>query len=208
MSQGTAGQGCWASVATLAEKCCANYNNVSTALNELGGFGYIASSPHPNDKRRRVHRVVYTDADNILTNTSPIGEPSAKDVSPQANNAAMVVRPEASENEGIVRPENCQALETSGELPLNIFRRNGIEDIPQKRSLIHSAEAGPRNGHTANGILAAIQRKIKSPKPLTATELQGFRETVSNILDQSESGSLTYGWAEKVLFALDDRQAA
>src|SRR5690349_1959535 len=54
-----AGQGCWASNRTLSSECGCNYTNLSTAISELAGWGYIKRDSRPLDKRRRIYRVIY-----------------------------------------------------------------------------------------------------------------------------------------------------
>ena len=56
------GQGCWASLGTLRE-CRSNYNNVSTAINELEQWGYVETQVNHRDRRRRIYRVIYIEAD-------------------------------------------------------------------------------------------------------------------------------------------------
>jgi hypothetical protein len=38
------GQGCWAKNETLAKLCGVNLTNLSTAINELGGWGYARAT--------------------------------------------------------------------------------------------------------------------------------------------------------------------
>jgi DNA-binding MarR family transcriptional regulator len=221
MSQGTNGQGCWASMSTLARECGANYNNVSSALTELGEFGYVESERHPDDKRRRgVVRVIYTDDDNILAaDTSPTGElpdePSRDGevtiLRPGANDQIDIVRPGANNIDEILRPEILQATDIVEEASPNIFRRNGYEDIPQKRSQNIPSKrvlSKSTNGRSDGSVLAIIQRAIRSPKPIDAETLDGYRETVETILDEAEGGTYVIGWAEKLHSEIDARLAS
>jgi Helix-turn-helix domain len=63
--------GCFARGENLAAVCGVHRNNVSTAVTELVSFGYLARQPSPDDKRRRVLRVLYPSE-----NTSPVDEVS------------------------------------------------------------------------------------------------------------------------------------
>jgi DNA-binding MarR family transcriptional regulator len=220
MSQGTNGQGCWASMATLAGECRANYNNVSSALTELGDFGYVESERQPDDKRRRVLRVIYTDDDNILAaDTSPTGELSnepSRDgevtiLRLGANDQTDIVRPETNNIGEIVRPEILQVTDIVEEASPNIFRRNGYEDIPQKRSQNIPPKrvlSKSTNGRSDGSVLAIIQRAIRSPKPINAETLDGYRETIEAILDEAEGGTYVIGWAEKLHSEIDARLAS
>src|SRR5579864_7079734 len=55
------GEGCWATIKTLAQCCGVNHTNLSTALGELIKWGYLIRETHPYDKRRMVLRVNYDD---------------------------------------------------------------------------------------------------------------------------------------------------
>jgi DNA-binding MarR family transcriptional regulator len=60
------GQGCWAGPKGIATKCEANVTNVSTAINDLLRWEYLESRYHPEDKRKRVLHVLYTDDDTAV----------------------------------------------------------------------------------------------------------------------------------------------
>ena len=128
------GQGCWASHKTLAALCGVNYNNLSTAISELGQWGYLTRQSHPLNKRQHVYRVVY--------DISPAGEPSemgdAPDSSPtdepKAVNSSSVrelphTRPSDSiESTSTLRPEKPETQQDQG--------AGGVEYIPWKREEI------------------------------------------------------------------------
>lgn len=61
-----AGQGCWASSATMAEEM-GGYNiaNVSTAISQLEKWGYLQIEKRPADKRMRVYRVIFEPSGNL-----------------------------------------------------------------------------------------------------------------------------------------------
>jgi hypothetical protein len=84
---GRSGAGCWASQRRLAELARCYYTRLSDALSDLVEFGYVSAHRHPKDRRRRIYRVIYNDADreamdlDTVGNTSPFGELSKRDTS-------------------------------------------------------------------------------------------------------------------------------
>jgi DNA-binding MarR family transcriptional regulator len=67
---GRNGQGCWISRKDIADSLGMSDENVSHALSDLRRFGYISSEAHPTDERKKIHRVLYTAADNDALVTS------------------------------------------------------------------------------------------------------------------------------------------
>lgn len=61
---GRNGQGCWLARKELAALCLLDVTNLSHALSDLRRWGYITSETHPTDERKKIHRVLYTLADN------------------------------------------------------------------------------------------------------------------------------------------------
>jgi len=158
MSARTQGQGCWASLKTLSEECGCVHTSLSAAINDLGGWGYVAIDRHPDDRRRHVLRVLYTGEDVAVL----------KKVRPPPNN---VVSPQSNSSE-IVRLENQQVVGIIEGTPPNILRKDipqkGSNDIPQKR--------GSGNGRNPNGVLAQVQRRLKRTEPIPEAELHGMTE--------------------------------
>jgi DNA-binding MarR family transcriptional regulator len=122
---GRNGQGCWASPQDLAALAACNATNLVTAISDLVSWGYISRAPRPDDKRKRVYRVVYTDQDHAH---------------------AKVVRPQANETPEIVCPNGQDRLPSFGTFPNDY---NGPtpeetlrEDIGQSPLERNSAEAG------------------------------------------------------------------
>ena len=54
-------------------------------------------------------------------------------------------------------------------------------------------------------MLAQIQRRLKANERMTEDELQSIRDTVERILEASDGGGQTYGWADSILLKLDSR---
>ena len=200
MSEGGNGQGCWASLQTLSKECGIHHTNASTALNELDRWGYLQIERQDTDARRRVARVLYTGEDEAVVRIGsvlPKGKRSTlasqETVSVEANKIDEIVCPHSANN------DHGQDLSSS-----NIFRINGHKDIPQNRSERYSAEAGLER-RNPNGVLAQIQRRLKANEVMSEDEVESIRETVERILEVSDGGGQTYGWADSILMKLDSR---
>jgi DNA-binding MarR family transcriptional regulator len=85
------GQGCWASPQDLAALAGCNTNNLVSATSDLTRWGYVSREPRPDDKRKRVYRVLYTDQDHAWVNL----------VRAQANKSSEIVRPDAGDRSPI-----------------------------------------------------------------------------------------------------------
>ena len=57
------GAGCFVAQRRLAEHLNVDEADLSNLLTDLRMFGYIDSTIHPTDRRRRVHRIIYNDDD-------------------------------------------------------------------------------------------------------------------------------------------------
>ena len=57
------GAGCWASQRRLATMAGIDETGLSHTLTDLRAFGYITSTIHATNRRRRIHRIVYNDRD-------------------------------------------------------------------------------------------------------------------------------------------------
>ena len=57
------GAGCWASQRRLAALAGVHETALSHTLSELRDWGYLVSTMHATNRRRRIHRIVYTDHD-------------------------------------------------------------------------------------------------------------------------------------------------
>ena len=190
MSQGSQGQGCWASLRTLADDCGCHYNSLSPVLHDLGGWGYLHLDRHPDDRRRHVLRVIYTGEDAVVVKRGEM-------LRQQPNN---VVRPQTGIPE-VVNPPNEQASDFIEGSPHNILRNTF------RRSDNTFSETGS-GGRSANAVLAIVQRRLKAREPIPTAELQGMTESVTRILEEADGGSQTYGWANAVLSDLEQRAAA
>lgn len=112
------GQGCWASHDTLAAEANVHYNNLSGALSNLVEWGYLSREPHPMNRRLRVYRVVYNEADSSRIR----GERDETDSSRnhKRHNA---------HRRNTVSPPMANEPENKGEVDVNILRIEP-KDIP------------------------------------------------------------------------------
>src|SRR5713226_4118079 len=72
------GQGCWAGNDTLVQTCGCNYTNLSTAITDLVQWEYVKRAANPSNKRLRVYRVIYTEADHSVPKRNHDSLPTGK----------------------------------------------------------------------------------------------------------------------------------
>jgi DNA-binding MarR family transcriptional regulator len=81
---GRNGHGCWAGSKRLAQEAGLSESHLSDAISDLNQFGYVASERHPMNRSTKIHRVIYTEADNAKIasthNTSRAGDVSSRNV--------------------------------------------------------------------------------------------------------------------------------
>lgn len=106
------GQGCWASTATMAKEMGGyNLTNVSTAISQLAKWGYLKVDKRPDDKRLRIYRVDFADADNLpqgqtiddddyLPDGQTIDQNPTQDNLPEGNQSGKVICPRDHSNDG------------------------------------------------------------------------------------------------------------
>ena len=160
-----AGQGCWASNKRLAELTNLNYSNLSTALIQLGEWGYLNREPHPLNKRTRIYRVIY---DALPTgkqslNDLPMGEQS--EALPVGNPSEQIVCPEKSKSLKDQELESVEYIPLKREDILENHKTYSVETAPALR-----ASDGLRRRHSINAgaFLAIIERELKAGAPLDA----------------------------------------
>lgn len=124
---GANGTGCYANHRRLAQMARCDYTTLSKAMADPGSWGFLEAKPHPLNKRLRVYRVLYTDAD--------IAYFKGADVGPQTNDGNSTV--------GLV---NSQPTDSTSESPVNIFceaekisHRNGEDSSLESASLCSDA---------------------------------------------------------------------
>ncbi len=200
------GAGCYASNKVLADTCNVNYSNFSTAVRELGAWGYIEAAAHPINKRTRVYRVLYGDeqqADDLPTGKqSPLPDtlPTGKPCSADANFDAL---PDDKETDEIVCPPNSQAADFIEQpndkyIPLNGKRFSETERYSvETAALAMRAAVGLRKQPDKNigGFLAIIERELKEGVPLDAqTQLY-----IEKIVEDFEPNDPLYCQAVRIL---------
>lgn len=122
---GKNGIGCWASHQRLAEMVGCHYTRISHNLKELGELGYIERVEHPLNKRLRVYKVIYTDADARVMKAT--AKAIANDYScpdGQVSDDSIVAQPDNPDAD-IVAYQNQQVAVSIEEPPVNIFPEGG-----------------------------------------------------------------------------------
>jgi DNA-binding MarR family transcriptional regulator len=183
------GQGCWAGNQTLAAECGCNYSNLSTAITELGRWGYVEREMHPLNKRLRIHRVVYTGDDLAFTklaNTLPRGKQSAQIQEP-------TVCPETEKSRQTVCPiEKITPLDQ---------RDSGVEYITRS---VEYTQAKPLNKFretariNTSAFLARSQRALRR-REFSQAELHDLRDVLEEITSSEPVGTTDYQWAERLM---------
>lgn len=181
------GQGCWAGNQKLAAECGCNYNNLSTTITELAEFGYITRDPHPLNKRLRVYRVVYNEADQAFVkakDSSPTGEVlSDRDVTRDAG----TLRSETNEALKIVRPDFENIPQEQGVEGVEYIPQKR-EDIPLKGEINSSEDAPPKGGAllpddnvtNLGAKLATFERELKAGR-IETSDLKAWGDFLSDL---------------------------
>lgn len=194
------GQGCWAGNKKLATICACNYTNLSTALTDLGRYGYIVRELHPLNRRLRIFRVCYLDADTLVaksTNDANVGDslPTGKDEFAQA---AVIVCPQNFKSES---DQSVRNVEYIGLKPLThsakSIRINPVETAPLRGGTFEKV----RN---VGGLLAQLERAIKNGNEFDVGEWTGWLSEV--MLDENQTDANRYV-AERILMILDEPRA-
>jgi DNA-binding MarR family transcriptional regulator len=167
-------QGCWASPQDLAELCRVNDKNMITAISDLVTWGYASREPRPDDKRKRVYRVLYTEDDRIA---AKIGVPRVANASSTRDEIGS---PQATKTAEIGCPEGRDRLPGIANFPCD-FNAPTPEDNLGKRlretQERHSAEAGTvpselvpiHSGH-AGRLLGKVERDATARGYMTESE--------------------------------------
>lgn len=171
------GAGCWASHGTLCQEIGCNYNNLSSAISDLGKFGYVQRQKKPGDKRQRVYIVVYEHDKS----SSPIDELSAE-----------IVRPKAE----IVRLVGFQDIENENE----IATKESLKENPKG---IDFTKVTPIGIGDIKKRLAIFERKLKS-KAATDEEVEACRTLCNQIINDQHSSDAEFYQAYRMLETYDE----
>lgn len=147
------GGGCWASHKTLCDEIGCNYTNFSTAITQLGEFGYLTRRVHPLNKKLRIYNVIYedglptgklskSDADGL-----PMGKPQRQIVCPpesQTLTAKMNLRLIYSVKRGI------EYVETWKETHLKVRRLASAQFCRSSKGEFDKGSAPPKKSSAAS----------------------------------------------------------
>lgn len=185
------GQGCWAGNQTLARECGCNYRNLSTAITELGRWGYVTKEPHPINHRLRIYRVSYSPQDSL-----PTGE---------QYHSSTVKLPNV-----IVRPDfgNSEQVQLDGDVEYIPRKREDIRLKPSKDILRNSV-----GDETANVVdaeqdnigaeLAKLERAMKHGALGNIKHVDRVVAFLQDAIDSTEYGDPNHGRAERLLSEIE-----
>lgn len=176
------GQGCWAGNKTLADECGCHFTNLSTAITDLGRWGYVERETHPLNKKLRVYRVIYGAADHLPTDkqSPPTDEET---VCPETNHAAETVCPQFDETE-----------QNQSDAKVNIFRETGntlgetLEAYSAQAAHSDERAAGceGKKPRTIGATLAIVERRLKqmreAPQPDDVLHLDPLEEFLESVV--------------------------
>jgi DNA-binding MarR family transcriptional regulator len=186
------GGGCWAGNKTLAAECGCHLTNLSTAITELGRYGYLESHPHPLNRRQRVLNVVYNDHDIAFTKAAN-SLPTGKQSSPQPE---PTVCPPANETGHIVCPLSKNDRQNQSLSPSNIFSETGrYSEETENDSSAEAARA--TRVHSVGEWLARTERLLK--KGTSVSKLSELYLHLENLHGELEYGTSEHGWTQRLL---------
>ena len=202
---GKNGIGCWASHERLAEMVGCHYTRISHNLKELGELGYIERVEHPLNKRLRVYKVIYTDADaRVMKATAkaianddscPDGQVSNAPIVAQSDNSEPgIVAQSGKSGADIVAHQNQEVADSIQEPPVNIFPEGGNRSCETLER--DSAEAAPlgsgaprdegKQDLSIDAELAILERRLKAMKELPSihdvTDLSNYSDWLQEVV--------------------------
>ena len=115
-------QGCWGANRTLARESANSESHFSDALSDLRLWEYITSESDPKDHRRKIHRVVYADADwgETIQKTAPRETSTMGKNSP--SETSTIGKETSTNTPRNFHSENAKSLSEQGGIPPNILR--------------------------------------------------------------------------------------
>ena len=184
------GAGCFASNKTLADKAQINYSNFSTAVNELGRWGYVEAAPHPLSKRTRVYRVLYealpVGKQSAPLNSLPVGEQSGRNTTGEA-------LPVGKKTADMVCPPNSQAHEIADFSYDNIFSETVIDSAKQEESSVETAPikigAGLQSDKYRRNVgayLARLETSLKANGETLDDDERDYIEALADSFDRTD----------------------
>jgi DNA-binding MarR family transcriptional regulator len=154
------GQGCWAGNKTLAQECGCHYASLSTAITDLARWDYILRTHHPLNKRRKVYRVIYNEADRpVVQRRKSLPADKLSVASPN-----VVVCPDLD------NPIQNQGLKRVEYIPLKREEKSEVEKAHvDERSLFTTEKAAHQIAPSVNGVgakLAAFELALRSGRKI------------------------------------------
>jgi DNA-binding MarR family transcriptional regulator len=182
------GAGCWASQQRLADLAKCSYTRVSDTLTDLRTWGYNVTERHPTDERRRVHRIVYDDADRTVMdkNTSPNGELSA----PYSNTSSS---PKTRDSSPKRRSFSGQVVERTGgnqsKHMLRSIKKDKKEDdeVLEEANCAEARTSEGREATQAEQYLTACESLAASDDP---DERQSLRFEIQKLTELADDPAL------------------
>lgn len=184
------GQGCWASHKTLALKCGCNYTNLSTAISELGKWGYVERSLNPLNKRLKVYRVIYTDDDKAVAKTSN----SLPDDKQTPAEDGEIVCPDFREELQSQAVTDVEYISRSGEDIRGTMERNSAEAA----SFCNDAGLDLSSDKKVGTLLRKAEERLKT-NGLSSQELDNLLHILSNIECGRDHADPLHQWARRLL---------
>jgi hypothetical protein len=215
------GQGCWASLGTLAREVGCDLPAVSKAISNLAQRGYLMREPHPMDKRKLVLRVRYDDDIVVLgDNNQPVemvvpddNEPVEMVVSDDNEPVEMVVSDDNEPPKVVVSPQS-QDVENALESERNIFRETGkdislSDERNSAKAALRSAARGlavGKNESRFGAQLGQTEREMTAGK--YNDRLPEVEEYLWQIVEHAtaDGDNLSANWAMRLIDACGRQQ--
>jgi DNA-binding MarR family transcriptional regulator len=184
------GQGCWASHKTLALKCGCNYTNLSTAISQLGKWGYVERTPNPMNKRLNVYRVIYTDDDKAVAKTS---------------NSLPDDKQTPTQDGGIVCPDFREELQSQGVTDVEYISRSGEyitgtmeKNSAEAASFCNDAPLDLSCDKKAGTFLRKAEARLRA-NSLSAQEMRHLYDMLNDIECGRDHADPLHQWARRLL---------
>lgn len=167
-------QGCWGANRTLARESANSELHFSDALSDLRLWEYITSESDPKDHRRKIHRVVYADADwETIQKTAPRETSTMGKNSP--SETSTIGKETSTNTPRNFHSENAKSLSEQGGISPNILRepqdirrvdlgfRRDCAEARQPRKQGLSVEEARRLLEDTESYLSEVQLQLSDP---------------------------------------------
>ncbi|RKQ73480.1 helix-turn-helix domain-containing protein [Oceanibaculum indicum] len=172
------GAGCFASQARLAEYCGCHYTALSHALADLRAYGYVQTERQNENKRKRVHRVLYAQSDHFPPLSGDLDTWPAEQQSPDScSNEQVFSCPDGQQSPGTVGRENSEATDFLSESsPIR---------YPVKRDNKSGETERGANFESMTALTGAVRARLKAlgiPQWQLASRMQISKSQLCNLL--------------------------